>query len=205
MTMSRRGATIAKPDAFGEMYADTVIHLVGLNGEVINTADTGLPLMWQLSSRASVQEVSTVFSRMVKEHAGLPEECIGYCWSAPKDSNVIVQVRFLPLDEYTHDVLTSEDGPGLGCIARADACQVCSGPCWDADIDNTREKNCNVCSPCYLCDRCRLVMADGTSKCYFCLTAGDLPEVHELHSSHLFHLRLLNGDLFETELLVHRP
>ena len=62
MTMSRRGATIAKPDDFGEMYADTVIHLVGLNGEVINTADTGLPLMWQLSSRASVEEVSTVFS-----------------------------------------------------------------------------------------------------------------------------------------------
>ena len=163
MTMSRRGATIAKPDFFSEMDADTVVHLVGLNGEVINTADTGLPLMWQLSSRASVEEVSTVFSRMIKEHAGLPEECIGYYWSAPKDSNVIVQVRFLPLDEFTHDELTSviEDG-------------------WP-------------------CARPYMVIEDGTSKCYFCLTAGDLPEVHELHSSHLFRLQLLNGNLFETD------
>ena len=142
MTMSRRGATIAKPDFSSEMDADTVIHLVGLNGEVINTADTGLPLMWQLSSRASVEEVSTVFSRMIKEHAGLPEECIGYYWSAPKDSNVYVQVLFLALDEATHEVLTTEEGRTGWKFAAKDACHVCSGPCWDADIDNTREKNC---------------------------------------------------------------
>ena len=136
MTMSRRGATIAKPDAFGEMYAATVIHLVGLNGEVINTADTGLPLMWQLSSRASVEEVSTVFSRMIKEHAGLPEECIGYYWSAPKALDVYVQVLFLALDEATHEVLTTEEGRTGWKFAAKDACHVCSGPCWDADIDN---------------------------------------------------------------------
>ena len=197
--MSRRGATIAKPDAFGEMYADTVIHLVGLNGEVINTADTGLPLMWQLSSRASVQEVSTVFSRMVKEHAGLPEECIGYYWSAPKDSNVIVQVRFLPLDEFIHDELITVIENGWPC-ARSYTCFVCATPCGDGhenDLDGTQ--NCMICAVWCLCDRCRLVMADGTSKCYFCLTAGDLPEVHELHSSHLFRLQLLSGHLFETD------
>ena len=78
---------------------------------------------------------------------------------------------------------------------------VCCHPCKDADDDpdpNARERKCVECHPCNLCGRCRVTMANGTSKCYLCLGPEDLSFLEERHSNDIIRLRVLAPDIFSS-------
>jgi hypothetical protein len=68
-----------------------------------------------------------------------------------------------------------------------DACFSCYSPCIDADIFGTRDRNCTVCEPCFLCDDCR-VYIQGVPKCLVC--AGHQGELQHLGRFHQLRYQL---------------
>lgn len=61
------------------------------------------------------------------------------------------------------------------------SCFSCYSPCIDADISDTRDRNCIVCEPCFLCDNCRVYIR-GVPKCLVCVEEhGELQHLVRFH------------------------
>ena len=148
------------------------------------------------NSCETVGAVITSVARLITKHLAIPNECLSLVWSKPQDHHVQVTIVLIPRSEESPDYLDVQTGSRGGCT-----CMVCCHPCKDADDDpdpKARERNCVECHPCNLCDRCRVTMANGTSKCYLCLGPEDLSFLEERHSNDIIRLRVLAPDIFSS-------
>ena len=78
-------------------------------------------------------------------------------------------------------------------------CFVCTLPCWDADVDGTRESNCVECLPCFLCEDCSYMCEDRRPRCLSCLAPQDAQGYMRQSPGMALRLKLVADDTVYTE------
>ena len=147
----------------------TRIQLNSLGGNIVSC---GLPAT-VLSETGDDAESLTVnwLGQFIKE-VRVPDDCISFSWARDGSGGYVVSVLFHPLTAERHDELT-------WTTEFNDVCWVCAGPCDEASSFSESERNCIVCLPFLLCDRCRVKTGSGSYKCYGCLSDEEWAEAQE--------------------------
>ena len=154
---------------------------------------------WTADREAEISTLSLAMAETLSRRFKLPNRCFKLIWNPQKSSDespayevtyVITPMRSVGWATRPSAGPHNEDSE-TSSSAGAD-CYVCKRACRDADEDDSRDKNCQRCSPCFLCDDCK-VDVGGTMCCFFCLEKA---EVHMAHNEAQLRLRALCPWLF---------
>ena len=173
----------------------------------METSELGIASEWTAHDGEDVDTISTAAAMLISHQMSIPYDCVSLVWSTPRNLLVTVTIVLIPMSEEVRDayyncpLVSQQDWRGSRCAVLCERvaqplCQACFYPCHDADLDNTRELNCVECYPCFLCDRCRIIMRNGNPKCYLCLTKEDYPYIKEFYSDQILRMQLLIPDIF---------
>ena len=180
---------ITKPGNLTTIDPGMTIRFMKMNGAPVRRAILGIPAEWTISKRESVDDISTAVAGMITRHLSIPNECLSLIWSSPQEQHVMVTVVLKPLTEADCEALL-ESSQGH------DLCLCCNHPAPDADLYKGREDNCAECCPSHLCDKCRIIMPDGSPRCYLCFGPEDRSFLEENHRRHLIRMQLLSPEIF---------
>ena len=168
-------------------------------------------LSWMTRQDERVDSLRASVVLQIAGMAAAPQSCVQIvdtCRSASVDEQISFSFVWVHVD-------TAYDA----CFSAYDVCFVCGGACQDADVTDSRHRNCVRCFPCSLCEHCRIFLPrsafsdDGARQlsysssakcdlsekslwpvCFRCLEASELPIVLELQipDSTWFRMALLS-------------
>ena len=183
---------LTKPSSLKSIESGMTILFVRMNGGPAKQSDFGIHSEWMIFQSETVEAISTAVAKLITKRLAIPNECLSLVWSRPQDQHVILTIVLTPLSQEDWEMLSEE-----ARMKQNPGCIVCSQPCHDADDDDSRELNCVACTPCFLCDRCRVITTNGEPLCYLCLGPQDRSFLEETHSNHMLRLRVLAPRIFE--------
>ena len=159
--------------------------------------------------RIDALDLSELFAVAFSRAVQVPDDCISFSWSRDGDQSFQVVVVFIPLSVERRFYLTIRNlspspggGPGVlptlvefatGRTWANAVCQVCASPRSEEEFNNVKAETCSLCTPRWLCYRCKVKVRGGEVKCYLCLTEEEFVQASEDHPHESLRLKLLTG------------
>ena len=132
---------------------------------VVNSLRGENYLSWHVSEAVGIEVASLSIMQALGQRRNIPLRGGHLVWAHPHANRVVVTfVATVISDEIWEEIMSSGQT----------VCFICCDPCADADdpfAKRTREVNCDICTPCYLCARCSVMLPNGTHRCLACLTS----------------------------------
>ena len=199
--------SLTMPTGTSILERGTIVRLVLPSGEPVDYRTHGLPPEYHVSETTEIKILSYAFLLSAQKRLAVPDCCFEYLWgrvvslSAVSESvrpvaddkcrceaTIVVTIIFRCIPEDVRDWLTRP--PRVVCF-------ICASPC-DDDGDKgyeARKMNCEGCAPCFLCGRCRFIVADGSPLCLDCMTPDDVRFIKKAYPRRMFRSMLVAPDL----------
>ena len=160
------------PRALTRVPIGSQVHLRLNSGQLIDSQTYGMDGIYSVSSDASVEVLSLAFARVISRHLSIPQECISIMWNGARayDANESIYETVVHLS-------ACDDERSREAEKRTRNEEVCVGCYWPCPaIDrNRRFWNCVECGAENLCNRCKVITANGLPHCLLCLEQDDVP------------------------------
>ena len=179
-------AEFTHPQSLCNIRAGTTVVVAPVGND-----ESAMVIEWTCKDACSVATLSLALCMVLSKHFKLPTQCFRLVWGngvrADTESEITVNYILQELTDEKHDSMVQQqiNNDTYDCF-------VCSGPCFDADEDGTRQQNCYRCEPCFLCSDCKILLPSGFFCCYFCLEKDEIPFVSDQRR-----LQLLSPELFQ--------
>ena len=137
----------------------------GVEIKVVGIAGDHPLLTYKVTEPIQYRTLAYAFVLVLAKKQNIPRRCVSLAWEWVCQNSQTAECKVT----YVATTLTEDEE------YTDDECFVCGDPCHDADDAwatsqglPTREQNCAVCEPCWLCSDCR-IQIQGAYYCYDCI------------------------------------